>query len=902
MNGPVLSITEPDSSGRTFLGGQFSAFQDYETGYSARINTSTGVADISWPKISGGAGGAGVFAVARDSAGHIYIGGDFPQVDGQARAYIARLSDDGQLDTTWNVTVNGPVTSFALADNGTLYVGGSFTTVNGSSRFGLAAIDSSGSLSPWYALKSGSYVKTLKIDNGTLYVGGGGFTQVWSPAASQYVTRNLAAAYSVSSGNLMDWDPNVTAPGMINDLAISGDTVYFVGSFSTVGGSPRNKNAAVNKVTGALLAWQASLSSGGALDCLAISGNSIIISGPFTEVGVVGRSARSYLSAFDATSGAVDDTFNLDFTGSGFSAKALAVSDGRLYVGTGGISIFRGKPVTGVLSIELSNPTQFRNYGASQDASIRALLPYGNQLIFGGVMSKALGLPRYSIAAVEANGSLSEWSPYVTGPSQNLGTVNSVVQLDGAVYFGGNFVAVNGVPRKNAAAVSAADGSLLPWNPDPDGVVSELAVAGNKILLGGSFTKLNGLQSNRIAVAQVDSISGLVTNWDAGVSGSPGGFSGTYVKALLVSGNTVYLGGRFQNVGSSVRTNLAAVSTETGVVDPTWNPSPNGSEVTDVTKLNSSIYFAGTFDRLRPNAGSDVLRNKIAAYTVGGAIDPWNPVSGFNNFVNSIYGLGDRIYVGGAFTQITLADSSVVTRNRAAAFDSTGSLDALWDPSPNGSISAVSRALSTDSVIVAGAFSQLGPTASPLKSANIASTSRSSSVVDAWPRLSSEVTVPPTAPTTSSPNNPGVVIPEGGATLPTASQGIPVASASAEPQENVASSRPADPPSLSPVSASEGVKTRLVPPAATSVAQAPEVVVKAFGKYALNVRGNLINGQSTILVSNPSTGKWTRVGQVNVVDNSAKLPSIKVGGSGRMLIKVVNPRGKARYLAIVVRS
>src|SRR4028118_780093 len=63
----------------------------------------------------------------------IYAGGSFTTVNGTARNRIARMNADGSLDTAFNPTggMNDSVTAIALDSSGKPYVGGNFTTVNG---------------------------------------------------------------------------------------------------------------------------------------------------------------------------------------------------------------------------------------------------------------------------------------------------------------------------------------------------------------------------------------------------------------------------------------------------------------------------------------------------------------------------------------------------------------------------------------------------------------------------------------------------------------------------------------------------------------------------------------------------------------------------------------------------
>src|SRR5690606_31260558 len=79
-----------------------------------------------------------VRAVVALPGGGWLIGGEFTQVNGQARSRLARLLADGTLDPAFTVSMNGTVWTMAVSGV-RVFVGGSFTTVNGSPRLRMAA-------------------------------------------------------------------------------------------------------------------------------------------------------------------------------------------------------------------------------------------------------------------------------------------------------------------------------------------------------------------------------------------------------------------------------------------------------------------------------------------------------------------------------------------------------------------------------------------------------------------------------------------------------------------------------------------------------------------------------------------------------------------------------------------
>ena len=138
------------------------------------------------------------------------------------------------------------------------------------------------------------------------------------------------------------------------------------------------------------------------------------------------------------------------------------------------------------------------------------------------------------------------------------GEINAIT-ADGAGgwFIGGRFSKVGDVALVNAAHVRA-DKTVDPaWKPNPSGLsagtqpgpveVLAIAVSGSTVYLGGNFATVTqaggGGTVGRVDAAAVDTVNGFATGWNPNPAGSLGG-----VRALAVSGSTVYMGGHFGTV------------------------------------------------------------------------------------------------------------------------------------------------------------------------------------------------------------------------------------------------------------------------------------------------------------------------------------------------------------------
>jgi hypothetical protein len=270
-----------------------------------------------------------------------------------------------------------------------------------------------------------------------------------------------------------------------------------------------------------------------------------------------------------------------------------------------------------------------------------------------------------------------------------VGVVLAVIS-DGAGgwYLGGTFTAVGGLPRSNLAHV-ASDLSVSAWDPTASNSVRALAVSGSTVYAGGDFTSSGGQARNQIVA--LDATTGAATAWDAG--GSPT----DVVTTLVANGSTVYAGGYFASLGGQAR-RIAALNTTTGAATA-WNPNSGGSPSDVVTTLvasGSAVYAGGGFTNIGGQA-----RNHIAALdATTGAATAWNPNA--NDFVYALAVSGSTIYAGGDFTSI-----GGQARNRIAALDAaTGAAAVPWNPNASGRVNAL--ALSGTTVYAGGVFNSIG--------------------------------------------------------------------------------------------------------------------------------------------------------------------------------------------------
>jgi hypothetical protein len=217
---------------------------------------------------------------------------------------------------------------------------------------------------------------------------------------------------------------------------------------------------------------------------------------------------------------------------------------------------------------------------------IRALLVHGDTIYAGGRFTVSQGsVSRSNLAAFDFNGNLRpEFSVNVNGPVWALAT-------DGvSLYVGGEFtrlelnrylaavdLVTGAVRRQFRAHVNGALDTEVATGVHALAIVTDTSTQPStlSLLVGGNFTQVNSTTDNRAGLAALATDRGSLdtARFTQGVGGG-------YVRALVASETTVYVGGEFTTIqGRSAR--LAALTTRGSLQSGAFSTS--GSPVLDLT-------------------------------------------------------------------------------------------------------------------------------------------------------------------------------------------------------------------------------------------------------------------------------------------------------------------------------
>ena len=314
------------------------------------------------------------------------------------------------------------------------------------------------------------------------------------------------------------------------------------------------------------------------MTALALSGGRLFAGGDFT---VANGAKRRRVASFDVSTGALN-AMNVAVDG---SISTLVPAGGRLYAG-GSFQKVGGRLHPAVAAIDLASNRVVAAFNAPRSArnaklryqTVHAIVAIGKRILAGGDINVSRTLKRGAkrtyqfrsglIALRAGHGTIDYgFNAHTSGSVQAL-------RLDGAkLYVAGSIARRTGTklvprsskpkgrklkPRKialyrnNLVALEAKSGELVrDFKPAPNGAVSAIALAGDRLYVAGSFETVGGRR--RAGLAAVSSATGRPS---ATFSPQPRPASNA-IDALLADDARVFAAGSFAGFGDVPRANLA---------------------------------------------------------------------------------------------------------------------------------------------------------------------------------------------------------------------------------------------------------------------------------------------------------------------------------------------------------
>jgi uncharacterized delta-60 repeat protein len=321
------------------------------------------------------------------------------------------------------------------------------------------------------------------------------------------------------------------------------------------------------------------------------------------------------------------------------------------------------------------------------------------KILAGGSFISLGGAARERIGRLNSNGTAdTSFNPSADGSVNAIG-----IQSSGKILVAGHFTSLNGEPRAYLGRLNV-DGSLdTDFAPVLNGEVLCLSLDANgRILIGGSFTLVNGQPRQRLA--RLTAEGGL----DGDFSGLLDTDELSRVEALAVQNDgKILIGGSFSSVNGQARNGLARLHADGGTDSafaPVWGTDYLTTVCAIAVQDGDKVLAAGSLDL---PGGQDL--DRLVRFANDGSVDTFLPVEGGLSEMSTLLTQADgKVLVGGHFANLCGQPRWSLGRLNANA-----TLDTTFNPGSEsmpgwGGLIACFGVQGDGRIIVGGTFTALG--------------------------------------------------------------------------------------------------------------------------------------------------------------------------------------------------
>lgn len=496
----------------------------------------------------------------------------------------------------------------------------------------------------------------------------------------------LLLAGSGRDANAQSLDPTLwVTDGQVQATAVGDGRLYIGGTFGYVG--PRTGGFALLEAATGTFAGRPPEVNGPVKAVVSDGEGGWYIGGQFSRVAGVTRGNGAHVRA--------DGTLDAWDPGTDGPIECLLVTASGVYVG-GSFLNCGGEVAQNLARVDRVTGASL-HWNPAPNSIVRTLATDGTKIFVGGAFSMIDGQVRRAFAVLDPlTVTLSPIDLNVNnGSASFVPDIFTLVYRAGKLYMGGVIISINGTDRFGACAITASTGVLTSWDPRVTSRVRTLHLSRGSVYVGGDFTALgNGVVVNRTGVAEVDTVTGVPTAWNANLA------LPCVVRAILDDGRQVYVGGTFTAAGTTPVKNLVAINYN-GVPVTGLRTATNGT-VRTLVRDGARIFVGGD----QTSVGG-ALRTSLAALSLAsGEVLPWDPGVA-SGTVRTIALAPDRVYFGGTFQNV-----GGLTRKFAAAADTATGVVQSWNPAPDSSVRVI--LVNGSSVYVGGHFRNCGGAAHKL--------------------------------------------------------------------------------------------------------------------------------------------------------------------------------------------
>jgi hypothetical protein len=429
----------------------------------------------------------------------VFVGGDFTSIGAKSRRGFGVVNRTSGAATALDIGIDGSGTPQNLVwairvQGGTVYVAGSFSQVQGRSQPMLAAAEvASGNLvavplaTRFNGARDDAWIAAMAMVPGRWVVGG----SLESIGGS---VRQHAAAFSLVSGEVLDWNPSPDQA--VLTIAELGDALFLGGTFTNCGGAESRGMAKVDRELG----WVDSTWVSGITNrtdphevrSLMASQDGVLAVGLFDGIGT---ETRRWIAALDARNGAALP-FQANVRGGSAGIRVVA-RQGDIVAIAGDFTSVGNQARTRLAAVR-ADTGEVLPWNPAPNRVVSALVMTGDRLYVGGEFTRIAGVDLRLLAVFELPS--LELLPWDAALSTGSSSVQAMVATDTVVYLAGDLDAVGGEFRTRLAALVPSSAQSMDWNPAPDRVPVTLALSDRWVGLGGGVRSVAG-NSGRQSVA-----------------------------------------------------------------------------------------------------------------------------------------------------------------------------------------------------------------------------------------------------------------------------------------------------------------------------------------------------------------------------------------------------------------
>ncbi|MCU0441661.1 MAG: T9SS type A sorting domain-containing protein [Bacteroidia bacterium] len=440
-------ISQPD--GKVLIAGDFNSYNGVPSNCVARLNNDGSIDET----FNAGRGnyipynkGGAVFTIALQTDGKMMIGGSVANFNRTGRDFFLRLNQNGEVDLFFNkgTGANGAVDAIRIKPDGKIMIAGRFSSYNGIGRNYIARLNEDGTLDSSFNPQTwpNNFLREIELlPDGKMYIVGN-FTSIGN--------RNIRSIARLHEDGTLDttFDLGLTNFQGINNIELQPDGKIIVnGQFTTLNGVSRINVARINSDASVDLTFNSILPTS----------NDWFIPYCIQPDGKIVGSANLLFNGirrFGMVRLNPNGTFDTSFASNNEDVSiqaAVLQPDGKVVVG-GQFRFYQGIRNYGIIRLNSNGTidTSFILFSNTRPFFVQALAlqPDGKIIVQRNIISmieeNSIGIER-----LNSDGSLD--STFNAPASGGIASV--VIQRDGKIVIGGSFMSYRNNGRNNITRI-----------------------------------------------------------------------------------------------------------------------------------------------------------------------------------------------------------------------------------------------------------------------------------------------------------------------------------------------------------------------------------------------------------------------------------------------------------------